>query len=53
MAIVIKEIQVKVTVESESRRNGADEETLLQLKRDIVRELSEKLRKERPNKNER
>lgn len=53
MAIVIKEIQVKVTVESESRRSGADEEMMLKMKRDIIREVKETMRKERAQKNER
>lgn len=53
MAIVIKEIQVKAIVESESRRSGADEEMMLKMKRDIIRELKETMRKERAQKNER
>lgn len=53
MAIVIKEIQVKVTVESESRKPVTDEARLLKLKRDIIRELSETLRKQKTQKNER
>jgi len=53
MAITIKEIQVKVTVESESRRNEADEEKLLQMKRDIIKELKEIMRRENARKNNR
>ena len=53
MAIVIKEIQVKVTVESDSRRSGIDEEMIVQMKRDILRELKETMRKEKAQKNER
>lgn len=53
MAIVIKEIQVKVTVESESRRNGADEETLLRMKDEIIKELKETMRRESARKHER
>lgn len=53
MAITIKEIQVRVTVESDSRRNGADEEMLLQMKREIIKELKETIRKEKTLKNER
>ncbi|MHA3787032.1 DUF5908 family protein [Flavobacterium hauense] len=53
MAITIKEIHVKVTVESDSSRNGADEETLLQMKREIIKELKETMRKEKILKNER
>jgi hypothetical protein len=53
MAIVIKEIQVKVTVESESRRGDADDEKLLQMKREIIKELKETMRREKARKNER
>ena len=53
MAIVIKEIQVKVTVESESRRSDADEEKLLQMKREIIKELKETMRRDNARKNER
>ena len=53
MAITIKEIHVKVTVESDSGRNGTDEETLLQMKREIIKELKETMRKEKILKNER
>lgn len=53
MAIVIKEIQVKVTVESESRRNNADDEKFIEMKREIIKELKETMRREKARKNER
>lgn len=53
MAITIKEIQVRVTVESDACRKGVDEDMLLKMKREIMKELKETIRKETTLKNER
>lgn len=46
MAIVIKEIYVKTTVEQRTKQPDVTEETIQQLKRAILKELQEQNRKQ-------
>jgi hypothetical protein len=46
MAIIIKEIVVKATLESKGNSRVVEEERILQLKMEVVREIKELLKKD-------
>ena len=53
MAIVIKEIQVRATVERSIRQAEISDETLRKLKRSILNEINDSMRKRATNRKER
>lgn len=53
MAIVIKEIQVRTTVERSNRQAEIPEEVLRKLRRSILNEINDSMRKQVTNRKER
>ncbi|MEL1242807.1 DUF5908 family protein [Flavobacterium sp. DGU11] len=53
MAIIIKEILVRATITAGDTSKGTNEDALLQMKKDIIKEVKETIRKERMQKQER